>query len=188
MRFYSVFKVFRRQYVFLVCSLILVSSSAFGVKNYWEISASEMKMLPKFCKEGFRNLGPNDWMNHLCPALNALNHAKLSVGNNTSKKYALERAIDNFSYTLGHSESPIYRPFVYLKRGEAYELAGDVSAAIADYWQALKLKPKSIAIHVALIDLYIKLGDVSQAKDLVNKGLKIKPNSKPLLRRKKKVN
>ena len=188
MRFYSVVRFCRRRYVFLVCSLILVSSSAFGVKNYWEISASEMKMLPKFCKEGFRRLGPNDWMNHLCPALNALNHAKLSVGDHTSKKYALEKAIDNFSYTLGHSESPIYRPFVYLKRGEAYELAGNVSAAMEDYWQAIKLKPKSLPIHLALIDAYIKLGDLDNARKLVTRGLEIKPKSKSLLRRKKKLN
>ena len=180
-----------RQFFVLFLLLMFFNGEAFAVKNYFEISESEMRSLPKFCwsgdRSGFKGLKDGDWMNHLCPGLNALNHAKLIIGNEKKKKGALNSAIGNFSYTLKHTGNNIYRPFVYLKRGEAYELAGNISAALADYSQALKLKPKSVSIHLALIDFYIKLGDVDKARDLVNNGLKIKPNSKSLLRRKKTI-
>jgi len=180
-------RVNRSRGVILACVLLFVSSSAFAVKNYFKISESEMKMLPKFCKTGFGRykMEGQNWLNHLCPGLNALNHAKLGDGN--SKKYPLERAIDHFNYTLGHTDSTFFHSFIYLQRGKAYELGGNTAKALTDYQHALQLKPKNISVHIALIDAYIKLGDLDNARELVNQGLKIKPNSKSLLRRKKKI-
>ena len=176
--------------VFWTCVLISIGSNAWAVKNYFEISDSEMKMLPKFCKTGIKGVPRQEriWMNHLCPGLNALNHAKLNFSNKRSKKYALEDAERHFTYTLDHVKNKKYRSFTFLKRGEVYSANGDRVAALADYNQALTLAPKNIAVHLALIDTYIKLGDIDTARRIVNQGLKIKPNSKSLLRRKKKVN
>jgi tetratricopeptide (TPR) repeat protein len=177
-------------WILLAFFLVLSSTNALAVKNYFEISASEARMLPKFCKTGFTNLTQKEriWMNHLCPGLNALNHAKLIYDDNSIKKYALQSAFRHFEYTLGHATNTSYNAFIFLKRGEAYELSGDVVKALSDYQKALVLKPKNIAIHIALIDIYIKLGDLDNARELVSRGLKIKPKSKSLLRRKKKLN
>lgn len=175
--------------VFFVCGLLFMSSSAFAVKNYFKISPSEMKMLPRFCKEGFTGLSKKDWMNHLCPGLNALNHAGLIFDDDIKRDYALQDSIRHFNYTLTHtSETNRYRWFVFLKRGEAYELRGNVSGALSDYYQALQIKPRNIKIHLAIIDVFVKLGDLDKARDLVGEALKIKPNSKSLLRRKNKIN
>ena len=188
MKCYQCLGVNRNRRVILACVLLFVSGNAFAVKNYHEYSESDMRVLPKFCKTGFKGVPKKEriWMNHLCPGLNALNHATLSDGN--IKKYALGRAIANFNYTLEHKGSPIFHSFTYLKRGKAYELSGDIIKALSDYQYALQLKPKNISVHIALIDAYIKLGDLDNARELVSRGLKIKPNSKSLLRRKKKIN
>ena len=187
---YQVCRITRKWKVLLFCGLVMVSSSAFSVKNYFEISASEMKMLPKFCKTGFSRykLEGQNWMNHLCPGLNALNHASLIYENNATKKFAIIEALSHFSYTLEHTQSTFFHSFVYLKRGEAYELKRDMPKAVLDYQKALQLKPNNIGVHVALIDVYLKLGDQSKARELIEHGLKIKPSSKSLLRRKKKIN
>ncbi len=173
-----------------ICLLVSMGSDSYAVKNYFEISASEMKLLPKFCKTGIKGVPQQEriWMNHLCPGLNALNHAKLNFSNKRSKKYALEDAERHFTYTLGHIKNKRYRSFTFLKRGEVYSARGDRVAALADYNQALTLAPKNIAVHLSLIDTYIKLGDIDAARRIINQGLKIKPNSKSLLRRQKKVN
>jgi len=175
--------------ILLIFCVIFFSENSFAVKNYFEISSSEMQMLPKFCKTGLTNLTQKEriWMNHLCPGLNALNHAKLTYDNNITKKYAIQRAISHFEYTLSHAINTSYNWYVFLKRGETYELSGDRVKALSDYQKAISLKPKSIAIHIALIDIYIKLGDLDNARKLVSRGLEIKPKSKPLLRRKKKL-
>jgi len=188
MKCYQYIGVNRNRRAILACVLLFVSGSAFAVKNYFEISESEMKILPKFCKTGFKGVPKKEkvWMNHLCPGLNALNHATLSEGR--LKKFALERAIAHFNYTLEHKGSPVFHSFTYLKRGKAYELSGNAVKALFDYEHALQLKPKNISVHIALIDVYIKLGDLDNARELVNHGLKIKPNSKSLLRRKEKIN
>lgn len=174
----------------LIFCVILFSEDTFAVKNYFEISPSEMRMLPKFCKTGYANLTHQErmWMNHLCPGLNALNHAKLIYDNNSTRRYAISQALTHFDYTLGHAKNTVYNSYVFLKRGEAYELSGDLVKALSDYQKALSLKPKNIAVHNALIDAYIKLGDLDSARDFLNRGLNIKPKSKSLLRRKKKLN
>ena len=184
------FKIERRCVLF-TCGLLLLSSNAFAVKNYFGITPAEMKMLPKFCKVGFSGISTKEqvWMNHLCPGLNALNHAELVFGDDIKRNYALQRSRTHFTYTLGHTQKTNrYRWFAFLKRGRAHELSSNVSAALSDYHQALKIKPKNIKIHLALIDLFVKLGDVDKARDLVDNALKIKPNSKSLLRRKKIIN
>lgn len=179
----------RASYALSAFLAVFLSTNAFAVKNYFEISESEMRMLPKFCKTGFSRykMEGRNQLNHLCPGLNALNHAKTTFSNNTVKRYAVERAVDHFNYTLGHTESTFFHSFIFLKRGEAYELSGDRIKALSDYQQALTLKPKNITVHIALIDAYIKLGDLDRAREFVKRGLAIKPTSKSLLRRKAKI-
>lgn len=179
----------RASYVLLAFFTVFFSANTFAVKNYFEISESEKRMLPRFCKTGFTNFTKKEriWMNHLCPGLNALNHAKLIYDDDKTKKYAIESALRHFSYTLEHAKNTSYNSFIFLKRGEAYELSGDVANALSDYQKAHSLKPKIIAVHIALIDAYMKLGDTDTAREFVNRGLEIKPTSKSLLRRKEKI-
>lgn len=170
---------------------MLVSVQGFAQKNYWTLTEADLRILPPFCRTGFQGYlsgtdGSN--MNHLCPGLNALNDAQRSLGNSTQRGYALSEAIDHLSYTLRHP-NPTHplRPMVLVKRGNAYEMQGNMGKAIADYSQSVRVNPRYLYGYAALSDAYLKLGDKKSALSAIEDGLKVSPASKPLLARKQKI-
>ena len=137
----------------LLCLLLFGNTQTFAAKNYFNMSSAELKMLPGFCRNGFGGLGISKneivWLNHFCPGLNALNHAKTSYGNSIEKQYALQRAESHLSYTLTHMKSTFFQAYLYLKRGEVRKMSGDMGKAIVDYTSALKYGPKKMVIYTA---------------------------------------
>ncbi len=160
-----------------------------AVKNYFEISQSEMRLLPPFCKHGFGRykIKKKEFMNHLCPGLNALNHAQSIFRNNSTKRYALQEAEQHFSYTLGQVKQFPFRSTVFIKRGAVYEMQGNLQKAMADYQEAIRIKPNNVHAYRALANTYLKTGNKTEAAKLIEKGLKIRPTSKILLYMRKKI-
>lgn len=171
---------------------LLISFQCVAQKNYWTITAADQRILPPFCRTGFNGYGIDPaevlYLNHLCPGLNALNDAQRSLGNSTQRSYALQEAIDHFTYTLNHtSERLSLRPTVLIKRGNAYEMQGNVSKAITDYRASIQVNPKNLYGYAALCDAYIKIGDKKSALSAIEDGLKVSPQAKSLLARKQKL-
>lgn len=175
-------------YIYLL--LYMVKFPVYALGSYNDLTEMELIQLPPFCKlareqgntrelqakYGFRD------PQHLCPGLNALNHAQASRNN---RNYILGVAVGELSYVLGHNERFPLRPVVLRKRGNVYAMRGEIGKAIADYEEAIKLKSNYINVYSDLADIYLNNRNKKQALDIINKGLKIKPKSKGLLRKKK---
>jgi len=170
--------------IFLATTLAY-GSACFAQKNYFVIPESELRLLPPFCRTGFAGYGVNSaeiiYLNHLCPGLYALNDAQRSLGNSTAKRYALQEAVDHFTYTLGHtSQTFSLRSTVLIKRGNAFEMQGNTGKAVADYQAAVTASPKNLFGYLSLCNAYLKINDRKSARDSAERGLKINPNAKPL--------
>jgi len=169
---------------------MLGSNFCLAQKNYFTIPETELRLLPPFCRTGFAGygVGPNDWLNHLCPGLYALNDAQRSLGNDTPRKYALQEAVGHLSYTLDHTSPTLpLRSMVLIKRGNALELQGNTSKAIADYNAAVAAQPKNLLGYLSLCNAYLKIGDKKTAMEAADKGLKIRPDAKQLMACKQKA-
>lgn len=174
MKFYSIFIL-----LFFICN----SSYAD------QFTEAELRSLPPFCKDGFSkyNFKNKNWMNHLCPGLNELNRAKNININDKDKNIALHKAERGLSYTLFHVKEFPFRSTVYVKRGNVYEMQGNIQKAIADYRNAIKIQPHNVYAYSALADLLNKVGKKKEALSIIEKGLKAKPNSKLLRTKKNKI-
>ncbi|MDF1582302.1 MAG: tetratricopeptide repeat protein [Methyloprofundus sp.] len=167
---------------------LLISENSLAT-NYWEIPTEERALLPPFCTHGYAryNIKDHVYMNHLCPGLYALNDAQRQFENNKTKQYALQEAEDHLSYTLGHVQNFPFRSTVFIKRGTVYQMQGIMPKAIADYQEAIRIQPKNIHAYSALANAYLKMGNKTEAAEVIEAGLKIKPTSKMLLSVKKNI-
>jgi len=187
-------------------ALVLIGNTCYAQpKSFHKMSETELRMLPPFCQvwyKGYRlssaadvqkfkqwqaRLGGIPDSQHLCPGLNALNYA-YTKAKGPSKGYALQSATNELSYVLKRNKSFPIRSTVLLKRGTAYEEWGKTNEAMADYHEALKLKPNKTHAYIAIAKLQMKLKNNKEARKYIETGLKIKPNSKVLLRLKKRLN
>ena len=71
---------------------------------------------------------------------------------------------------------------------EFNELINNNSNAINLYKKAIEIYPSYLQAYAGLSDLYKKMGMKSDAKLILEKAIKIKPNSKPIKRRLSKLN
>ena len=76
---------------------------------------------------------------------------------------------------------------VLIKRGNALELQGNTSKAIADYNAAVAAQPKNLLGYLSLCNAYLKIGDKKTAMEAADKGLKIRPDAKQLMACKQKA-
>ena len=155
---------------------------AFAAGPYGDYTESDLRLLPPFCKiwvehgrkrsiervkkYGYRNI------QHLCPGLNALNHA-LKQTEKKKRTFPLGVAADELTYVLTHSGNFPLRPVVLRKRGKVYEMQGEINMAITDYKEAIKLRPKYTSVYADLIDIYLKIGNKKEAANILKKGLKV---------------
>lgn len=196
------FKVVR-----LLCIIVfLIISMSSYAKNYHEMSIVELQQLPPFCQswyKGYRNgsaidlqkyqmwqkkLGGIPEPHHLCPGLNALNISYKFKKKSPSKRAALTAALNNLGYVLGHHKEkfPI-KSTILLKRGKVYEDWDKLGKAMADYQEAIRIKPNNVHAYVSTAGIYLKLNSKADARNIINQGLKIKPGSKVLLGWKKRL-
>lgn len=164
-----------------------------------QLSETDFALLPPFCRifyieknrsmesrnELTKKFGTPFSLHHLCPGLKYLNDAFKQVDKKKKKEYSVAAA-GELSYVLRTDGSFPLRPIVFRKRGHAHSLSGETDQAIADYESAIKLKPKYLDVYGDLFDIYAQLGKKEEAIKWLDRGLKIKPDYKPLLNRKKK--
>ena len=94
-------------------------------------------------------------------------------GNVLLREKRLEEAIFDFSTALS------LRPKCAVSlnsRAYAYSLSGDTDEAISDYWSAIKIDNQYVSPVYNLAALCKKLGRTDEAKALVERAIKLKPN------------
>ncbi|WP_305908387.1 tetratricopeptide repeat protein [Methylomarinum sp. Ch1-1] len=178
--------------------LMFITFPAFAVRYYGDITEAELRTLPPFCTSWAkkdrellaRHQKRYDFRNpqHLCPGLNALNNAQKMFNDKRAQGYALSVAVSELSYVLEAKNNQFaLRPTVLRYRGRAYEMQGNLSKAIADYEEAIRLKSNYTQAHIGLIDIYLKMGNKKEARKRLEQALEKKPNSKLLLKKKRQI-
>lgn len=126
--------------------------------------------------------------NHYCPGLVALNKLKFGRYKSPSEKNELmHSAASSLEYQIQQNKVDTQNAWIiaeaYLKLAELNELANKDGDAVKLYNKAIEIHPSYIKAYAGLSDLYKKMGMKSEAKEILEKAIKIKPNSKGLIRR-----
>lgn len=184
---------------------ILSSSTVLGQLSF---SQAELKSLPRTCQaqrfiheqiynpitaEAERQqlqmvLGEDfTHYHHYCWALLIVRR-----GNTTdqpNRRYGFyDEAVKNFDYVLRNVKpSFLLLPEVYLQKGLTLQLMSNDAAAAREFLNALRVKPSYTPAYAALIDYYLNLGNVSEARRMLEVGLEHAPSSKLLEEKRKAI-
>ncbi len=160
---------------------------------------SDFARLPPYCKARLK--GPKSdrkywskrmWpdfihMHHYCRGLHLLNKS-LGVIDKNEKNSILLKAIQEFKYMQNMSSKDFYlRPEIANKAGNAYLRLGKVPEAFKEFSRGIKLNPKYVLNYVGLSKVCRKQGDITKAKEILQRGLKHNPSSKLLKKRLKRL-
>jgi tetratricopeptide (TPR) repeat protein len=100
----------------------------------------------------------------------------------------LRAAIGEMAYVARHcSVNCSLYPELQSRWGWALAADGQPSEAISHFQLAIRAKPKYIPAYAKLSDLYLDIGQPDEARKVLDEGLKVKPGSKMLQRRLKKL-
>ncbi len=161
-------------------------------------TASELSMLPPFCKarsqyaapgeaERWRSImGYKNWthMHHYCQDLNLIRRAELTT-NREARNGMLNDAKGSL-YRFDAAVEPGFalRGEVHYNIGRAANMLGNKGEAIGAYQKSIQITPRYVPAYVALADLHIEAGQREEARKVVERGLAKAPKSKALLKRK----
>jgi tetratricopeptide (TPR) repeat protein len=165
-----------------------------------ERSDSEKSVLPAYCKarlygtelekkkwEGVLGRSNFVWMNHYCSGLMEIYKCEKILKENM-RNACLTEKIKSMNYTLEHtSEDFPIRYMVHFTRGDVFFRTGEDHKAEQDFLKTITMKPKFIRPYTKLFDLYYENGDLERAGEIIERGLKQKPNSRSMKRRRKKL-
>ncbi len=187
----------KKKFIIYISLLYLAIPETWSVEQ-WRPNEMELRLLPPFCRARF-NGGPEAeaWkskigkgflhLHHFCAGLNFINRYYKSKSPQ-EKTFNLNNAMGNFNYMIDHYEPGFPLQWkVYLNRGKVFSIRKEYIKALNDYRKAAKLRPKSISVHIALSDTYMKLGNNDQALKIVKHGLQYHPSNKHLLRLYKRI-
>jgi tetratricopeptide (TPR) repeat protein len=125
--------------------------------------------------------------NHYCYGLIRI-HRCNKVYDKAKQASCFKRPIKEMDYTLEHTSKNFpYRAMAYFHRGDLYLRLNDTFKAEQDLLQAISIKPNYTRAYGKLFDIYFERGDLELAREILDKGLKHKPNSRSLKRRLKKL-
>jgi len=179
----------------LIFVLLIMAVSAKGEDMHPK--AGEIRMLPSYCQQkhpNFKTLeGDKKWkktfgelwshMHHYCMGINFKNRAAKG-----EKKSNLVNAVNNLHYTLHRTpKDHFYRPQILLEMAKVKKMQKKYDEAVVLDKEAISLKDDFIPAYLDLSRLYRKLGDNKKAKEVIELGLKYKPDSKILKKKLKKL-
>jgi tetratricopeptide (TPR) repeat protein len=184
----------------LFCSFFFLLPQ--GATAEYAISASEIKMMPPFCKglslsnfqANAKHLRrsvrvPGQHTQHFCHGMKALVRGqRAEMRKKGSGKGLYGTAVQEFEYVQSHStKKHTLIPATSLYKATALEKLGRRGEAIREYNKAISLKKKYPHAYSKLSDYYLKLGLKQDALETIKRGLKQSPKSKSLKRRLKKL-
>lgn len=161
----------------------------------------EVALLPPYCPHTqlFRNRVPGgsnpaemrNWMAVMGPAFNDMHHycwglMKANRGlylarDKQTRDFYLGLAIQEFDYVLQRAPGDFaLRPEILTKKGENLMRLGNAPAAIAALEEAAELKPDYWPPYAALSDHFKSAGELSRAREWLDRGLQAAPDSRAL--------
>lgn len=166
-----------------------------------EYDAREVAMLPRYCHytQGFRDRVPGGnnpdeikrWysvmgeifnaMHHYCGGLMKTNRAILLARTQQARTFYLSESIGEFNYVIERAPSDfVLMPEILTKKGENLIRLGRAALGIREFERAIEVKPDYWPPYAQLSDYYRDAGDIKKARELLEKGLSLAPDTKAL--------
>lgn len=187
----------------LILATLTASVSAPVAAAGYPKTDAEFARLPPYCKARMSDdngAAYNHWqgvfgranfvhLHHYCAALNDLNTARRDFANPEQQRNVLEAAVKNFTYVERMTRPDFFlRPEVSVQKGKALVLLGRTAEAVQNFNSAIVFRPDYTPAYAALSDLYVDLGEKHKASEILQRGLKAKPDSKVLHKRLQRLN
>jgi tetratricopeptide (TPR) repeat protein len=184
-----------------------VAALAQGVPGYPDIDdydPREVAMLPRYCihTQLFRDRVPGGnnqaeirkWQSIMGPTFNAMHHycwglmktnrAVLLARSKQIREFYLVSSIQEFDYVLRDAPPDFaLRPEILTKKGENLIRLGRGQTAVVELERAIELKPDYWPPYAALSDYFKDSGDISRAREWLEKGMAAAPDVKALKNR-----
>jgi tetratricopeptide (TPR) repeat protein len=164
----------------------------------------EVAMLPNYCKftQEFRDKIPEGgdaemvarWygylgetfhhMHHYCWGLMKTNRGLLLARNSRTRNFYVADAITEFDYVIERAPRDfILLPEILTRKGMNMIQLGMGPQAVAQFEQAVELKPDYWPPYVSISDFYASVGERTKAIEAIDRGLKAAPDAAALVRR-----
>ena len=101
----------------------------------------------------------------------------------------LRTVLNEVAYVEGHSKNKQHAlfPKIYLLKAKAYADLGKTADALIYFEKSISANKRSVRSYLALSRYYQTIGNKKKALVTIEQGLKYKPTSKGLNRRKKEL-
>lgn len=117
------------------------------------------------------------------------NRARFLARDELARRFYLTDSIGEFDYVITRvSDDFILLPEILTKKGENLILLGKGQVGILELERAIELKPDYWPPYAHLSDYFKSLGDLKMAREILERGLSLSPESKGLLRRADELN
>lgn len=166
----------------------------------YRVNASELRLMPPLCKRlSIKNFTPDakkyhdssrrlpNHAQHWCHGYKYQVRASRAPSKGKRDRL-LGRAIKEFSYLERHAKptNPVL-PDSHYRRGKILMQLDRPGDALTQFHIAIRLKPKYAAPYAGIADVYIDQNNYAEARNYVERGLKVSPKSKALRRRAEKL-
>lgn len=163
---------------------------------------NEIQFLPPYCKyklaSDATSPGALYWIrvmegafshvHHYCWGLTFVSRANKTFGNESDRMILLNEAVGNFQYVIDNqAKNSKLAPEIYTEKGKALASMNKMGEALQSFNTAIALNPKYVGSYLALADLYQKMGNLAEAKKIIQRGLMQLPGSKGLQQRLQKL-
>lgn len=173
-----------------------------------EFTQDELRALPRIChaqkfingalfsplvpeaerKRWATELGPSyEAFHHYCWALIYLRRAS-DPSMSVFRQSNYQIAVSNFDFVLRNATPDfVLLPEALLRKGMTLRLLGRDGNAATSFLEAIRLKADYTPAYSSLVDLYLDLGDLAAAREVLERGLKQAPHSKILSSKKLEI-
>jgi tetratricopeptide (TPR) repeat protein len=121
-------------------------------------------------------------LSHACAGLFSYNLAWRDR-DKSERNFHLRSAVNEMSYPLNKSPNSVLTPRLHYETGRAYEGLEEYDNALESYRLSIQANPKTWEPYAAISDILLKANQKNKAIEILEEGLKHKPDSKPLLKR-----
>ena len=185
-----------RNFLFLVFGFSILWHNL-SVADEWR---QDTQFLPAYCKDRVKGINSAEFAkwrgtlgeafihtHHYCSGIYAEQKARSTIDQQERKRW-LRSVKGEMAYVSRHcSAKCAFYPELHTRWGWALAADGQPSEAISHYRLAIRAKPKYVPAYAKLSDLYLEINQPDEARKVLDAGLKVKPGSRTLERRLKKL-